>query len=248
MNNKTKKLPVNGISEQEQPVKKIMIVDDHDLVRESLVRSLNFEDDFEVVFHSGDCWEAIKYLESEDCKPVEIILMDLRFKNEVENDEEEGFKASRYILENLYVKLVQEYKIIILSNFLNGFHIKKAYDMGIRGYVPKEYDSEKLFEAIREVYNSDTKMYYPGEVREKMDSFIAGGIGISESFEMPAKMEKEVLYLLAEGYKIAEIAKIREVTFHTIDAQCRSLKDKLNAKNIPHLISIAYKRGILKIY
>ena len=226
---------------------KIMLVDDHDILRNSLKRSLNLEDEFEVICEAKNGKKAIKLLEDGKLTEVDVILMDLFMDDQGQKDPD-GYLTSRYIIDNINVKNVLELKIIILTSKVDGLLIKKAYDTGVHSYLPKDCKIDDLIKVIKLVNNG--RMYYEGDIRHEMEQYIQNGTYLlpEEEERRPTPSEFEILELIAEGYTTKEIAAKRGIGIDGTEAHRRNLLKKCNAKNVAHLISIAYKKGYLKIY
>ncbi|MEZ4850990.1 MAG: response regulator transcription factor [Bacteroidia bacterium] len=225
----------------------IMIVEDKPLVRRAFKESLNLAEGMKVVAEASNGEQAIDFLTGNVSLKIDVILMDLFLNDEQDHSEPGGFIASDYILQNLYVRKVHEFKILILTYALNGLWIKKALDKEISGYLPKDCEYDELINAIRIV--SKGVMYYRGRVWDEYCNYVNGIRG-----EVPfgdvklTDAEMELLVSLTDGYSLKEIAVMRELSEDTIGSHSKNLKEKLKARSLPHAVSIAYKKGILKIY
>ena len=223
---------------------RIMIVDDHKILAESVAQLLESQEDMKVVQRAHSGKEAIQLLENENLD-VDVIIMDLMME-EKDPVEPDGLKAAKYILEHVYVKHVREIRILIMTNILDGHIINQAHNHGVQAYLPKECDSQELFHAIRTI-SGGKMMYYRGPVEEEMYSFKLSHIGTPAPPPL-TPTEVEILDLIARGLTTREIAEDRGRGVDGIEAHRRNMMKKLGAKNASHMIALAYQYGLIKPY
>ncbi|MEZ4825916.1 MAG: response regulator transcription factor [Bacteroidia bacterium] len=226
---------------------RIMIVDDHQVVADSLETHIESKKGHTVVHKAANGREAIDYLESIDPSDYpDVILMDLFMEDDENEFQADGFRTARYIFRNIGKKDVYEIRIIILSSSVDGLNIYTAHNMSIQGYLAKEAGSEEIFEAIDTVMKGE--MYYRGKVYREMSRYIQSKKNLEEEIIPPSPMELEVLKLTAKGLTAKEVAATLSLTVDAAEAHKRQLFRKLNAKNVAEVISIAFRLGYLKIY
>ncbi|HEY1758510.1 MAG TPA: response regulator transcription factor [Bryobacteraceae bacterium] len=202
---------------------RVLVVDDHPLVRRGLEHTLASEPDIEMVGEAGDGKEGVeKFLE---CHP-DVVLMDLRMPKV------DGIEASR-----LLRQLDPEVRIIVLTSYDGDQDIYRALEAGIRGYILKEMAHEEVGNAIRAVYSG--KRLVPAEVAERL----------SQHFPKVAltPREVEVLGHVARGMSNKEIAFNLSTATGTIKMHLQNILRKLGTSDRTQAVTIAIERGILHL-
>lgn len=221
---------------------KVMLVDDHATVRESLAELINKRPGYKVIKLAKNGREAIGYLEKMEAHEYpDIVLMDL-FMEEENNEEPSGFQTTRKIFKEFNKKI----RVIILSAELNGLYIHTAQNMNIQGYLAKEASSEEIFKAIDVVMKGG--MYYRGKVDTEMSRYRQAVIWLNEEIFPPSAMEQAILELTADGLTAEEISESHNMSVAAVEGHRKMLMKKFKAKNAANLVSIAYQHGYLKIY
>lgn len=202
-------MPINS------PKIRLMLVDDHEVVRIGLKSILSNYDDFEVVGEAGgaeQCYRTIR-----DIKP-DVLLLDLRL------GDGNGCEVCRRLREEEV-----DVRILILSSFLNESIVIEAVNAGAEGYVLKNADSESLVASIRQV--AQGKSVFDPEVIVRVFSTMGGGPhgGSDTKSKIGALSQQElrVLKLVAQGSTNREIAQLMELSEKTIKNYLRNLMNKL---------------------
>lgn len=187
---------------------RIILVDDHPLVRKGLISVLSLEEDFEIIGEASNKTEAIKYIT--DKKP-DIALVDLRL------GEENGLD----IIEHFNNKNIG-CKFMVLTSSANEWNFKKAQEFGAQGYILKEALPEELIYALQ-LISRGRKYYDPGILDEIMNE-TNDGIMLEELTER----EQEVLMALGEGLSNKEIAQKLYISIFTVKKHVSQVLAKLN--------------------
>jgi len=209
---------------------KVLLVDDHKIVREGFKALLEKQSDIEVVAEAADGCTAVKLAQelSPDVVVMDIAMPDLN-----------GIEATKKIKE-----LGLDIKVVALSIHSSDRFINEMFDAGATGYLLKNCAFQELTQAIRTV--AESKTYLSREMEES-------GVGSNENgSEMPERSrsnalsprEKEVLQLLAEGKISKEIASHLHLSVRTVDAHRQHIMDKLNIHSIAELTRYAIQEGI----
>ena len=205
---------------------KIMIVDDHKILRDGLRNMIEKYPNFKVVGEATDGREALKL--SQSLKP-DVVIMDVAMEGL------NGVEATRQI-----VQQSPEIKIIGLSMHSNKQFILGMFKAGAYGYLLKDSDSSELIEAIKKV--AQNKKYISQRISGAIvDELISPTR--KEETEL-SQREKEILQLIAEGKSSKEIADILFVSSKTVDSHRKNIMDKLELYNIPDLTKYAIKTGL----
>ncbi|HKL32308.1 MAG TPA: response regulator transcription factor [Tangfeifania sp.] len=205
---------------------KIMIVDDHKILRDGLRNMIEKYPNFKVVGEATDGREALKL--SQSLKP-DVVIMDVAMEGL------NGVEATQQI-----VQQSPEIKIIGLSMHSNKRFILGMFKAGAYGYLLKDSDSSELIEAIKKV--AQNKKY----ISQRISGAIVDEL-ISPTSREEAELsqrEKEILQLIAEGKSSKEIAEILFLSSKTVDSHRKNIMDKLELYNIPDLTKYAIKTGL----
>jgi DNA-binding NarL/FixJ family response regulator len=208
---------------------RILLVDDHAVLRDGLKALLEKEPDLTVVAEAGTGQEAINC--ARECEP-DVIIMDLTMPNM------SGVEASRAILKNN-----PNANIIILSMVLDQECVSAVFKSGIKGYVLKDCASSELITAIRSVNSG-----FPYLSRQVTALVMQGYITEADKSASPlSKREQEVLALVAEGKNVKEIAYILGISAKTVEAQRLSVMNKLNIYSIAELTKYALRERLTSL-
>lgn len=209
---------------------KILLAEDHTIVREGIRELLLKKPEFEVVGEAQDGREAVKLASS--LQP-DVILMDITMPNL------DGLAATREIK-----KKHPEIKILILTIHDSEEYIYQILKYGADGYVLKEAAYEELVSAIGAV--ADGKKYLSPRISgEVISRYVKETRPAKTPLDMLTEKEKEVLGLIAEGYKNREIAEKLFVSVKTVEFHRLNLMKKLDIHNQAALIRFAIRLGVL---
>lgn len=214
---------------------KVLLADDHTVVRQGIRSILNSESDIEVIAEAADGREALQTVEetSPDVAVMDISMPKLN-----------GLEASRRIL-----KSSPETKVILLSMYKEDEYAKEAVKTGVHGYILKDNAVEELTEAIRKVMN-DEYCFAPAILKSIISSLREGleeaqEESEEEKFEILTDREREILQLIAEGNTNEEIAQIISRSVETVRTHRANLMKKLEIHSVPDLVKFAVKKGII---
>jgi len=210
---------------------KILIADDHPVVREGLVTMLSRENDIEVVGEAQNGKVAIE--KARELKP-DIVLMDLRMP------EVDGIEAIRRIKsENPQVKF------IVLTTYDNDEYIFKGIEAGARAYLLKDAPRAELFKAIRAVSRGES-LIEPAIAGKVLDRF-AELSRQTQSPEALSERELEVLTLIAKGTSNKLIATNLNIGESTVKTHIQNIFHKLNVSDRTEAVTEAIKKGIVRL-
>lgn len=213
---------------------RILIADDHALVREGIAALLNFHNDIEVVGHASDGFEAIRL--AQQLKP-DIILMDISMPTLG------GFEATLEIK-----KALPDIKIIMVTQYDDREYVARFLKAGISGYLLKKAVGSELINAIRAVQRGEFYLF-SSIASEVVAGYLNKDKKPSEDdlYEKLTDREKQVLKLIAEGYSHKEIAACLNISAKTVIAHQTNISEKLDVRSRAGLIKYAISKGIIKL-
>ena len=211
---------------------RIFIAEDHTIVREGLRSLLSSHQEFEVVGEAEDGRETIKGIEQ--CTP-DLLLIDLSMPRM------NGMEAIREIK-----RLSPETKILVLTIHQSEEYILPVLKAGADGYVLKNDTQAELLSAIRSVLGGKSYLS-PGVSEKVIKGYIEGSktLKTKSSWDTLTAREREVLKLIAEGYKNREIAEQLCISVKTVVKHRANLMEKLDLHNISALTTFAIEKGLV---
>jgi DNA-binding NarL/FixJ family response regulator len=210
---------------------RLLLADDHRLVREGMRNLL--AQDYEVVGEAGDGRELVRA--AVDLRP-DVIVADIGMPSL------NGLEAVRKLK-----KRGVEAKIIFVTMHAGVDFAVQALALGVSGYVLKVDASEELVRAIKEAL-AGRLFITPSIAKDVMTALMESPKRTSEDDEPWSKLterEREVLQLVAEGHKMAEIGEILHISARTVERHKYSLMDKLKLRTTAELTQYAIKHGLI---
>ena len=211
----------------------VMIVDDHQIVRDGLKAILHHEEGIGVIAEADNGRTALRLVD--ELKP-EIVIMDIAMPDM------NGIEATRRISSEH-----PEIKVLILSMHHDKRMVIEVFNAGARGYLLKECAADELLRAIRTLLQGETYL------SPKISSIVVKDLVKKQQGENPSEIfslssrEREVLQLLAEGKNMKEIAFTLDVSIKTVEAFRKRLMDKLKVNSIAELTKIAIREGLTSL-
>jgi two-component system response regulator NreC len=211
---------------------RILLADDHTVMRRGLRFLLESQPGFSVVAEASDGREAVEQVES--ARP-HVAVLDVAMPNL------SGIEAAQRIAAQ-----TPNVAIVILSMHSDEGYVLRALKAGARGYLLKDAAESDLIEAIKAV--SQGKTYFSAEISKMMVEDYIREIrnrGAEDSYELLTSREREILQLLVEGNSNKDIAARLNVSPHTVETHRRNLQDKLNLHSFAELILYAVRKRII---
>lgn len=211
---------------------RILIADDHPVLRRDLKALIEEEPDMEVAGEAGNGLEAVQL--AEQLRP-DVVIMDISMP------EMDGLEATRRIRERSPSTYV-----LILTVHAHERYLFPVLKAGASGYVRKTAADEELVEAIRVVARGDVFLY-PSATRMLLDDYLAqvrAGYE-QDSYETLSEREREILRLLAEGHTNAEIAQKLNISVKTVETYRTRIMEKLHLRTRAELVRYALRKGLI---
>jgi len=209
---------------------KVLIVDDHAIMRDGIRALLSVNDDIEVVGEASEGKEALKKVEQ--LKP-DVIVMDIAMPGM------DGMEATRQM-----VKANSRVKVLILTQHDNKEYILSAIKAGATGFVPKRAMGSELVSAIRAVFRGDSVLY-PSVASALIEDYRQRTE--LDPYDRLTAREREILRLIAEGHTSQEIADMLVISLKTVLGHRTKIMEKLDIHNRTELIKYAMRKGLISI-
>lgn len=214
------------------PPIRVLIADDHPLVRGGLRSLLQRSDEFTVVGEAADGYEAIELATLH--KP-DVILLDVAMPRL------NGTEAAEYIRDK-----VPRAGVIMISMHADEGYVLRALKSGARGYLLKASPESEILAAIRAVRNGNA-YFSPVITRMLVEEYVAEmqRRGVEDSYDLLTLREKEILNLLVSGKNNKEIAETLHVSVATVETHRNNVFQKLHVHTLPELILYAVRKGLI---
>jgi len=210
---------------------KVLVVDDHAIMRDGIRALLGLHDDIEIVGEASEGKEAIEKVR--ELAP-DVVVMDIAMPGM------DGLEATRRIR-----KKSPKVKVLVLTQHDNREYILSAIKAGTTGYVPKRALGSDLVSAIRTVYKGDSFLY-PSAAAALIEDYLQQAKR-EEPYDRLTAREREILKLIAEGHTSREIAEMLFVSLKTVLGHRTKIMEKLDLHNRSELIRYAMRKGLVSL-
>jgi DNA-binding NarL/FixJ family response regulator len=212
-------------------VTRILIADDHSIVRSGLRKVLDTKPDMEVVAEAGDGAEAVEKALTED---IHLVILDVSMPRKT------GIQAAAELH-----KRKPEIRVLMLSMHDSEQFLFEALRAGASGYVLKSGADTDIVDAVRAAMRGDSYLY-PSAVTAIVRDYVERGGHGDEQFDVLTPRELEVLKLIAEAYTSKEIAKALWISIKTVERHRQNILDKLGMRDRVELTRYAIRRGLIQ--
>ncbi len=215
---------------------KILIVDDHEVVRDGLKNILTSLENITIAGEAGNGEDAVKMYSS--LKP-DLVIMDISMPGM------NGIEATKIIKEK-----DPDARILILTMHDNQEYLNQIIRSGAKGFILKNTDKDELLEAVKTVSGGDN--FFSKDISKLIiDNYIRTAKETEKNDgykEVPlTKREIEILKLIASGYSNQEIANILYISYNTVDTHRKNIMHKLSIKNTAGLVRYAIEKGLISL-
>ncbi len=213
---------------------KLLVVDDHTIVREGISALLELSPETEVLGEAANGKEALEMVKK---LSPDVVLMDIIMPIM------DGLEATRYICKDY-----PAVKVLVLTQYDDREHVFEVVEAGAVGFIDKSTVSSELVRGIRAVHRGDSFLS-PQVARYLVDDFRyeSADRRNRDPYAQLTNREREILKLLAEGYTTREIAGLLVLSPKTVEGHKTRLMAKLDLRNRVELVKYAMRKGIVKI-
>jgi DNA-binding NarL/FixJ family response regulator len=211
---------------------RVLLGDDHTLVRHGLRKILEERPDWEIVAEVGDGREAVRKCTA--LKPdVAVLDIAMPLLN--------GIDATQQI-----VRKVPETKVLVLSMHSDEAYVTRALQAGATGYMLKDSAGKDLLKGIASVAAGQA-YFSPAIARLMLDDYVrrVAGSGVADRYETLSEREREIFQLVAEARTNKEVAELLEISPATVETHRARILQKLDIHNTAELVLYAVRRGVI---
>jgi two-component system response regulator NreC len=212
---------------------RILLADDHTVVRNGLRLILQQQPDFQVVGEASDGREAVRLAESEQ---PDVVVMDIGMPNL------NGIEATRRIVSSR-----PKIAVAILSMHTDEGYVVRSMKAGVRAYLLKDSAEADLIAAIRAI--SQGKSFFSPAIRKLLQEDFIRQLEdneVEDTYDLLSTREREILQLAAEGKTNKEMAGALNISLFTVETHRAHILQKLNLHSVPELILYAVRKGIIR--
>lgn len=213
---------------------KVLVVDDHAVVRDGLKRILEAESDMRVVAEAATGPEAVRLAREQ--RP-DVVVMDIAIP------ELDGLEAAARI-----ARESKHARVVVLSIHGTSEHVRRAMKAGVKAYVLKECAGTEVVAAVRAAHAG--RRYFSERVSDLMAESLAVDArrtAHEDSLDTLSSREREVLQLVAEGKSSRRIADLLHISPKTVDTYRSRLMRKLDVQSLADMVRFAVKRGLIPV-
>lgn len=211
---------------------RILLADDHQLMRSGIRLMLEREADLSVVGEASDGRQAVSLAKS--LRP-DVVVMDIGMANL------NGIEAANQMTQDS-----PQIAVVMLSMHADESYVLRALKSGARGYLLKDSAEADLIRAVHAVAGGKS-FFSPAVSKVLLDDYVRKlkRSGTDDAYDLLTPREREVLQLIAEGKSNKDIANLLNLSVYTVESHRSNLMEKLNLRGLPELILYAVRKGIV---
>ncbi len=215
------------------PRLRILLADDHTVVRQGLRRVLEDRPEWEVVAEAGDGREAVR--QAEQHKP-DIAILDVAMP--LLN----GIETTRQI-----TRRVPGTRVLVLSMHADEAYVTQMLQAGATGYLLKDSADVDLIQAVSEVAKGKS-FFSPAIARVMLDDYVRqlADKGVTDRYQLLSEREREIFQLIAEGKTNKEIASLLSISPSTVETHRAHIMEKLDLHSAAEIVLYAVRRGVIR--
>jgi len=211
---------------------RILLADDHQLMRSGLRLLIEQQSDLTVVGEAADGREAVALAKS--LRP-DVAVMDISMPNL------NGIEAAHQIIQSQ-----PNVAVIVLSMHTDESYVLRALKAGAKGYLLKDSAEADLIAAVRAVARGKS-FFSPAVSKVLLDDYMRKlkRSGAEDAYDLLTPREREILQLVAEGKSNKDVANLLSLSVYTVETHRSNIMQKLNLKGVPELTLYAVRKGII---
>jgi DNA-binding NarL/FixJ family response regulator len=212
---------------------RILLADDHTVVRQGLRKVLEERPEWEVVAEAGDGREAVR--QAEQLKP-DIAILDVAMP--LLN----GIETTRQI-----TRRVPNTRVLVLSMHADEAYVTQMLQAGAAGYLLKDSADVDLIQAVSEVAKGKS-FFSPAIARVMLDDYVRqlADKGVTDRYQSLSEREREIFQLIAEGKTNKEIASLLSISPSTVETHRAHIMEKLDLHSAAEIVLYAVRRGVIR--
>jgi two-component system response regulator NreC len=212
---------------------RILLADDHTLMRQGLRRVIEEQPDWEVVADVEDGAEAVR--SAIDLKP-DVAILDITMPRL------NGVEATRQI-----VRRAPEVRVLILSMYADEVYVRQTLQAGAVGYLLKDSADTDLVRAVEDVARRRA-FFSPAVAKVMLDEYLShlAERGIVDRYDSLSEREREVFQLIAEAHSTRQIAEMLHLSPGTIETHRAHIMEKLDLHSAAEIVLYAVRRGVIR--
>jgi len=205
---------------------RVMIVDDHSIVRDGVSQILGKCDDIKLCAEAENAEEAVKQLNNTE---IDLVIADITLSGSTS-----GIDLIKAINERF-----PHVKVLVMSMYDESLYGERAIRAGAQGYIMKEVGSIHLVDAIHKIMGGD--LYLSEDLQKKIVTKLTRGSvdKVGDPVEMLSDRELEIYQLIGNGYSTKEISKKLNISMNTVESHRNKIKSKMNLKDSSDLVKHA---------
>jgi two-component system response regulator NreC len=211
---------------------RILLADDHQLMRSGLRLLIEQQPDLTVVGEAGDGREVVSLAKS--VKP-DVVVMDIGMPNL------NGIEATHQIIQSH-----PEIAVVILSMHSDESYVLRVLKAGAKGYLLKDSAEADLIKAVHAVAGGKS-FFSPAVSKVLLDDYVRKlkRSGIEDAYDLLTPREREIFQLIAEGKSNKDVANLLNLSVYTVETHRSNFMEKLHLRGLPELILYAVRKGII---
>lgn len=210
---------------------RVLLVDDHTVVRQGLRRILELGPEVEIVGEVGDGRLALET--AQRLRPTVAIV-------DISLPELNGIEVTRQL-----AKAAPDTRVLILSMHADDAYIRQSLRAGAKGYLLKDADDQDLLKAVAALHAGGS-YFSPAVSKVVLEGYLHDGGRADDELATLSAREREVLRLIAEGKSNKEVAQALDIAVSTVESHRKHLMEKLDLHNTADMVRFAVRKGVVQ--
>jgi len=210
---------------------RVLLVEDHTVVRQGLRRILELDPEVEIVGEVGDGRVALEA--AQRLRPAVAIV-------DISLPELNGIEVTRQL-----AKSAPDIKVLILSMHADDAYIRQSLRAGAKGYLLKDADDQDLLKAVAALHAGGS-YFSPAVSKVVLEGYLHDGAKVDDEIAALSARERQVLQLIAEGKSNKEVAQALDIAVSTVESHRKHLMEKLDLHNTADMVRFAVRKGVIQ--